>query len=181
MTAHKLQQTTSLLHSTPAALDALLRPLPEGWTLRDEGEGTWSVFDVVGHLIHGEHTDWMPRVRTILEFGESQPFGPFDRLGHIAASRGKSLAHLLDDFARARAESLRELEALHLDREDMERRGRHPAFGVVTLSELLATWAAHDLTHLHQIARIMAHQYREAVGPWSQFLGVMQCAGHSSP
>jgi hypothetical protein len=181
MTAHDLEQTTSLLTSTPAALDALLRPLPAAWTLRDEGESTWTVFDVVGHLIHAEHTDWMPRVRTILEYGESKPFGAFDRLGHVEASRGKSLAQLLDDFTRARQESLRGLEALHLGREDMERRGRHPALGVVTLSELLATWAAHDLTHLHQITRIMAHQYRDAVGPWSKFLGVMHCAGHGSP
>lgn len=181
MPTHDLEQTTTLLTSTPAALDALLRPLSDTWTLRDEGEGTWTVFDVVGHLIHAEHTDWMPRVRTILEFGESQPFGPFDRLGHVDASRGKSLAQLLDAFARARRESLRQLQELHLGREDLERRGRHPALGVVTLSELLATWAAHDLTHLHQITRIMAHQYREAVGPWSKFLGVMQCAGHSSP
>jgi hypothetical protein len=181
MTAHNLDQTTSLLTSTPAALDALLRPLPDGWTMRDEGEGTWSVFDVLGHLIHAEHTDWMPRVRTILESGDSQPFEPFDRLGHIEAGRGKSLSQLLDDFAGTRRESLHELAALHLGREDMERRGRHPAFGAVTLSELLATWAAHDLTHLHQITRIMAHQYREAVGPWSKFLGVMHCAGHSSP
>jgi hypothetical protein len=102
-------------------------------------------------------------------------------LGHVEASRGKSLARRLDDFAVTRRESLRELNALHLGREDLERRGRHPALGVVTLSELLATWAAHDLTHLHQITRIMAHQYREAVGPWSRFLGVLQCAGHSSP
>jgi hypothetical protein len=181
MPAHDLEQTTTLLTSTPAALDALLRSLPDTWTLRDEGAGTWTVFDVVGHLIHAEHTDWMPRVRTILEFGDSRPFGPFDRLGHVDASRGKSLAQLLDDFAHARRESLRQLQALHLGREDLERRGRHPALGAVTLSELLATWAAHDLTHLHQITRIMAHQYREAVGPWSKFLGVMQCAGHSSP
>lgn len=181
MTAHDLEQTTRLLASTPAALDALLRALPEAWTLRNEGEGTWTVFDVVGHLIHAERTDWMPRVKTILAFGESQPFAPFDRLGHIAASRGKSLPQLLDDFAGARQESLGELGTLHLGSADMERRGQHPALGVVTLAELLATWAAHDLTHLHQISRIMAHQYRAAVGPWSKFLGVMQCAGHSSP
>ncbi|MGB7683377.1 MAG: DinB family protein, partial [Candidatus Acidiferrales bacterium] len=113
--------------------------------------------------------------------GEAQTFEPFDRWAQARESEGKSLGQLLDEFARLRAENLRELRALNLRQEDLERRGRHPSQGVVTLSELLATWAAHDLTHLHQISRIMAHQYREAVGPWSAYLGVMQCAGHSAP
>jgi hypothetical protein len=178
--AHDLQHTVSLLKRTPAALDALLRDLPETWTFRDEGEGTWSVFDIVGHLIHAEHMDWLPRARTILQSGEARTFEPFDRRGHIRQTQGKSLGQLLDEFAQARSESLDELNALQLSRDDLARRGRHPAFGVVTLSELLATWAAHDLNHLHQISRVMAHQYRETVGPWSAYLGVMQCAGHSS-
>ncbi|HEV3458546.1 MAG TPA: DinB family protein [Thermoanaerobaculia bacterium] len=177
---HDLQDTIALLGRTPAALDGLLRDLPETWTHRDEGENTWSVFDVVGHLIHGEHTDWMPRARMVLQFGETRTFEPFDRQGHVRESAGKSLDQLLDEFARLRAQNLDELRALNLQPKDLELRGRHPFFGVVTLSELLATWAAHDLTHLHQISRIMAHQYQEAVGPWTAFLGVMQCAGHSS-
>lgn len=124
----------------------------------------------------------MPRARTVLQSGESQTFEPVDRGGHARESRGKSLEHLLDEFARLRSENLRELRALNLRQEDFERRGRHPALGVVvTLSQLLATWAIHDLTHLHQISRVMAHQYREAVGPWSGYLGVLQCGGHSSP
>jgi hypothetical protein len=180
MMEQDLQQTMLLLARTPAALNALLRGLPETWTMRDEGEDTWSVFDVVGHLISGERVDWLPRARMILESGESRTFEPFDRSGHLREGQGKTLEQLLDEFARLRAENLGELSALPLRREDMERRGRHPAFGVVTLSALLATWAAHDLTHLHQISRIMAHQYREAVGPWSAYLGVLQCAGHSS-
>jgi len=137
-----------------------------------------SACDVVGHLIHAERVDWMPRARMILQFGETRAFEPFDRWGQIRESEGKSLGHLLHEFARLRRENLAELRALNLRPEDLERRGRHPALGVVTLSELLATWAAHDLTHLHQISRIMAHQYREAVGPWSAYLGVLQCAGH---
>jgi hypothetical protein len=177
---HDLRETIALLGRTPAALDSLLRDLPETWTHRDEGENTWSVFDVVGHLIHGEHTDWMPRARMVLQFGETRTFEPFDRRGHVRESAGKSLGQLLDEFARLRAKNLDELRALNLQPKDLELRGRHPFFGVVTLSELLATWAAHDLTHLHQISRIMAHQYQEAVGPWTAFLGVMQCAGHSS-
>ena len=175
-----LLQTISLLSRTPAALDALLRDLPEAWTLRNEGEGTWNVFDVVGHLVYGERSDWMTRAKVILQSGESVVFEPFDRLGQVRESRGKSLGQLLDEFARLRAENLIELRALNLGDADLARRGRHPALGVVTLSELLSTWAAHDLTHLHQISRIMAHQYRDAVGPWSRYLGVLQCCGHSA-
>ena len=175
-----LGHTISLLSRTPAVLNTLLGDLPETWTLRNEGENTWSAFDVVGHLIHGERTDWMPRARMILQSGEAQTFEPFDRWGHVRESQGKSLGQLLEEFGGLRLENLIELRALNLRQEDLERRGRHPALGVVTLSELLATWAAHDLTHLHQISRVMAHQYREAVGPWIAYLGVLRCAGHSS-
>lgn len=176
-----LQQTMSLLTQTPVALNALLRDLPEEWTSRNEGENTWSAFDVVGHLVHGERTDWMPRVRMVLQSGESQKFEPFDRWGQARESQGKSLEQLLDEFARLRSENLGALRGLNLRPEDLERRGRHPSLGVVTLSQLLATWATHDLTHLHQISRVMALQYRDAVGPWIAYLGVLQCAGHSSP
>ena len=181
MPQHDLQQTTSLLIRTPATLDVLLRDLPDAWTLRNEGEGTWSAFDVVGHLIAGERRDWMPRAKTILQFGETRAFEPFDRLAQKRESQGKSLSQLLDEFSRLRSENLRELRALNLRPEDLERRGMHPSLGIVTLSELLATWAAHDLTHLHQISRLMAHQYREAVGPWNKYLGVLHCQGHSAP
>ena len=175
-----LSETTALLNRTPATLNALLRGLPESWMQSNEGEGTWSAFDIVGHLIHGERTDWIPRARVILSDAEDRTFEPFDRFAQMKLSKGKSLPQLLDEFARLRQESLAALEGLHLQPHHLERRGRHPALGVVTLSELLATWAAHDLTHLHQLSRVMANQYREAVGPWSAFLGVMQCAGHSS-
>jgi hypothetical protein len=177
---HNLEHTISLLARTPAAMNALLRDLPDEWILTNEGEKTWSAYDVVGHLIHGERTDWMPRARRILEFGETRAFDPFDRLAQERESRGKSLGELLDEFARLRAGSLDELRGLKLRPADFERRGKHPALGVVTLSQLLATWAVHDLTHLHQISRIMADQYRAAVGPWSAYLGVLRCEGHSS-
>jgi len=176
---HELTHTIALLTRTPSALNALLRDLPETWTLRNEGNDTWTAFDVVAHLIYGERADWIPRAKMILEFGETRTFEPFDRRGHVQQSQRKSLAQLLDEFARARSESLDQLRALNLRQEDLNHRGRHPAFGPVTLSQLLATWAAHDLTHLHQISRILAHQYRNAVGPWSAYLGVLQCAGHS--
>jgi hypothetical protein len=177
---HNLADTISLLTRTPAALNALLRDLPETWTFRNEGENTWSAFDVIGHLIHGERTDWMPRARMILLFGATQSFEPFDRWGQERETQGKSLGQLLDEFGRLRSQNLSELSSMNLRREDLARLGRHPALGAVTLSELLSTWAVHDLTHLHQISRIMANQYREAVGPWSAYLGVLQCTGHSS-
>jgi hypothetical protein len=176
---HKLENTIALLERTPAALDALLRGLPQVWTETNEGGDTWSVSTVVAHLIHCEQEDWMPRARHILRGDESEPFPAFDREGHERYKGSKNLPQLLDEFARARMKGLEELRALKLTAEDLERRAMHPTFGSVTLSELLATWAAHDLTHLHQISRIMAYQVREAVGPWVRFLGVMQCAGHS--
>jgi len=177
---HNLDHTVSLLSRTPAVLNSLLRDLPEPWTHQKEGKNTWSPYDIVGHLIHGERTDWMPRARRILEFGETRPFDPFDRLAQQRESQGKALAQLLDEFSRLRSENLDALRSLNLQSADFERRGKHPALGVVTMSELLATWAAHDLTHLHQISRVMAFQYREAVGPWGAFLGVMHCDGHSA-
>jgi DinB family protein len=177
---HLLPQSIALLTRTPAVLQALLRDLPASLTERDEGQNTWTPHDVVAHLLHTERSNWLGRAKMILESGESQPFTPLDREANREASRSKPLAALLDDFAGLRNENLAELHALHLKPADLERRGRHPAFGVVTLSQLLATWAAHDLTHLHQLSRILAHQYREAVGPWNAYLGVLKCAGHSS-
>lgn len=175
----ELQNTIALLERTPRALDALLRDLPETWTHRNEGGDSWSVFGVVGHLIHGERTDWIPRMRILLEHGERRPFDKFDRLAQERESRGKSLPELLDEFAFLRAASLAELRSLGLTPRDFDRRGKHPSLGVVTLRNLVATWAAHDLTHLHQISRVMAHQYRDDVGPWNVYLGVMRCSGHS--
>jgi hypothetical protein len=177
--AFELENTIELLERTPAALDALLRGLPAVWTDSSEGANSWSVSTVIAHLIQGEHEDWMPRTRHILQSGETQPFAAFDREAHVRYGKGKMLTQLLDEFAHARAKSLDELRGLKLTTQDFERRGKHPSLGSVSLSELLATWAAHDLTHLHQISRIMAHQVREAVGPWARFLGVLQCAGHS--
>jgi len=181
----KLADAIALLARTPASLDALLRGLPDIWVRGTEGRDqdgndTWSAFDILGHLIHGERTDWMPRVRMILENGEAAPFDSFDRFAQFKESQGKSLEQLLDEFAGLRRKNLAALQALNLQDEDFARRGKHPALGAVTLSELLSTWAVHDLTHLHQLSRVMAHQYREAVGPWSAYLGVLKCTGHSS-
>jgi DinB superfamily len=177
---YDLHDAMALLRRTPAVLDALLRDLPDDWTLRNEGSDTWSAYDVLGHLIHAERTDWLPRARMILEHGETKSFEPFDRTAQLRQVERKSLSQLLEDFAHLRSENLNAFEALQLKPGDLDRRGRHPTLGAVTLSELLATWAAHDLTHLHQISRVMAHQYREAVGPWSKYLGVLHCGGHSA-
>jgi hypothetical protein len=185
-----LPATIAVLSRTPATLNALLRGLPDIWVQRNEGriagdgskqeKDTWSAFDILGHLIVGERTDWMSRARIILQHGEARPFDPFDRLAQINESRGKRLEQLLDEFAHLRTENLAALQALNLQPEDLQRRGKHPELGVVTLAQLLATWAVHDLTHLHQLSRVLAHQYRDAVGPWSVYLGVLRCGGHSA-
>ncbi|MFZ0199351.1 MAG: DinB family protein [Candidatus Sulfotelmatobacter sp.] len=177
----RLDDAVAVLSRTPASLNALLRGLPDVWVSSNEGKDTWSAFDIVGHLIVGERTDWMPRVRIILENGEARPFDPFDRFAQAKENQDKSLEQLLDDFARLRAENMVALQAINLQQEDLARRGRHPALGPVTLSELLATWVVHDLTHLHQLSRVMADQYRDEVGPWSGYLGVLKCNGHSAP
>jgi hypothetical protein len=181
LTEFSLAETIAILSRTPATLDALLRGLPDPWVQCNEGKDSWSAFDIVGHLICGERTDWMPRTQIILEHGEARPFDPFDRFAQSTESQEKSLDQLLNEFARLRSESLAALQALNLQPEDLARRGRHPALGVVTLSQLLATWAVHDLTHLHQLSRVMAHRYGDAVGPWSAYLGVLKCGGHSAP
>src|SRR6187402_1785249 len=169
-----LNETIALLTNTPAALTSLLGDLPEAWTHRNEGEETWTVAEVIGHLIHGERTDWLARAKIILEHGESLPFPAFNREAHLNAPQ-TPLADLLNEFAFLRAANLAELRALDLQPEDLDHRGIHPVFGPVTLSQLLATWATHDMTHLHQISRILAHQYRDAVGPWNAYLGVLKC------
>ena len=175
-----LEDTTALLSRTPATLDTLLRGLPDTWTRRHEGKSTWNAIGIEGHLAHCERADWMPRVRMILECGEARTFEPLDRFAFIQESEGKSLGELLDEFARLRADNLRALDDLHLGKEQLALKGRHPVLGVVTLCELLATWVTHDLTHMHQMTREMAFQYRDAVGPFRRFLGVLQCEGHSS-
>jgi hypothetical protein len=170
----ELSDAMAVLERTPRALDALLRGLPEPWLRGTEGPETWSPFDVVGHLIHGERTDWIPRLRIILDHGDSRPFEPFDRFAQEEASRGKTLEELLDTFGALRAKNVATLRSLRLSREDMGRRGTHPALGAVTLGQLLATWVAHDMTHLAQVSRVMAKQYADAVGPWSAYLSVLR-------
>jgi hypothetical protein len=168
-----IEEAVAILARTPATLDTLLRGLPDGWIAAHEGGETWSPFDVIGHLIHGERTDWLPRVKIILEHGEARAFDKFDRFAQFTQSQGRTLASLLDEFAALRRENVRGLEALRLTDADLGRRGRHPELGVVTLRQLLATWVAHDLDHVVQISRVLARQYSDEVGPWRAYLRII--------
>lgn len=169
----QLEPAIEVLGRTPLTLNALLRDVSDPWIMQNEGPETWSPYDVVGHLIHGEQTDWIPRAKLILEYGESRPFEPFDRVAMFEKSKGKLIAELLDTFTQLREQSLRELESLNLTPELLEKRGQHPGLGVVTLKQLLSAWVVHDLGHIKQIVRVMAKQYRMEVGPWTAYLSIL--------
>ncbi|MGD2135773.1 MAG: DinB family protein [Gemmatimonadales bacterium] len=168
-----VRAVTDILERTPAILRIWLHDLPEPWTTATEGGDTWSAFDVVGHLIHGERTDWMPRAHIILQHGPDRPFEPFDRFAQFETSRGRTLAELLGEFEELRASNLGHLASLAITDDMLTREGTHPEFGRVTLRQLLATWATHDLSHLAQIARVMAKRMGDEVGPWRSYLGVL--------
>ena len=163
----------AVLERTPHTLRAMLDGLPPTWTDATEGPETWSPYDIVGHLIHGERTDWIPRAQVILAQGPQRRFTPFDRTAQFRESEGKSLTDLLDELARLRTANLATLATWHLTDTQLALQGEHPEFGPVTLRQLLATWVAHDLGHVAQTARVMAKQYREAVGPWRVYLPVL--------
>ena len=167
-----LSEITAILASTPDTVRALLAGLPEPWLDTRESEGTFSPRDVLGHLIHGEMTDWIPRLKRILESGESRAFDPFDRHGYRPAP-GASIKHLLDEFATLRAANLATLKGLDLTPERLSLKGTHPVFGLVTLGQLLATWMVHDLNHVDQIVRVMSKRYDQTVGPWKEYLGIL--------
>ena len=168
-----LNDGIAVLERTPHTLRALLSGLSPAWTDATEGPDTWSPYVVIGHLIQGERTDWIARAEIILAQGANRKFTPFDRFAQFEASQGKSLTELLDEFARLRADNLVVLKAMHLDDAKLALEGEHPKFGAVSLRQLLATWVAHDLGHVVQISRVMAKQYRDAIGPWREFLSVM--------
>jgi len=171
-----MAEGVAILERTPHTLDALLRGLPDGWIRATEGGETWSAFDVIGHLIHAEQTAWVPRAKIVLEHGETREFDTFDRLAQFTASKARTLESLLDEFAASRRESLRQLAALKLTDTDLERRGRHPRLGIVTLRQVLAAWVVHDLDHVIQISRVLARQYSDEVGSWGAFLRVISGA-----
>jgi DinB superfamily len=171
-----IEDAAAILARTPAALDVQLRGLPDEWTTAHEGENTWSPLDVVAHLIHADRTNWLPRARTILEHGDMRPFDDFQRFAHLETSKGRTLPSLLDEFADVRTQSLETLAGFNLTESDLERRGGHPALGVVTLRQLLATWVVHDLDHMMQVSRVLARQYSDEVGPWRAYLRIIRDA-----
>ncbi len=169
----ELNRSCEILERTPSVLNELLYGLTDEWIMSNEGPETFSPFDVVGHLIHGEKTDWVARAKIILETGQARPFEPYDRFAQFEESRGKTLGQLLDEFAALRKENVKWLQSLELKEGDLERKGMHPSLGEVTLRNLLATWVVHDLTHIAQITRVMAKQYKEEMGPWPAFFRIL--------
>lgn len=172
----RLDEAVPLLRRTPDVVRTLLQGVPDAWVRAREGPETWSPYDIVGHLIHGERTDWIPRVEHILAHADAVAFPPFDREAMFTASAGHPLDELLDTFADLRRKSLARLDALDLADADLDRRGRHPELGPVTMRQHLATWVVHDGTHVSQIVRVMATQYSEAVGPWRAYLSILRSA-----
>jgi len=169
----RLHEAVQSLKATPGAVDRLLRGRPEAWLECRKGEGTFSAKDVVGHLIFAEMTDWIPRARQILEGRGERPFEPFDRAGHRDLMQGRAIGELLDLFAAERRKSVKALRRFELDERRLEMRGTHPELGPVTLRELLATWVVHDLGHVAQLMRVLAHEYRDEVGPWRTYLTIL--------
>jgi hypothetical protein len=170
---YSLERSYEILDRTPAVLNALLSCLPDDWVMPNEGPETFSPYDVVGHLIHGEKTDWTVRMKRILEFGNTKMFEKYDRFAQYEESKGKSLQQLLDEFEALRKENMVWFRSLNLTEDDLDRKGMHPVLGEVTLRNLLATWVVHDLTHISQITRVMAKQYKEEMGPWPQFFRIL--------
>ncbi len=168
-----LQKSIPILERTPLVLRQLLSGLDDEWTTNNEGPETWSPYDVIGHLVHGEHNDWITRMKITLNDNGGK-YIPFNRTAMFEESKGKSLVQLLDEFETARQHNLEELKQLNLSEEDLNKTAIHPSFGTVTLRQLLSTWVAHDLSHIVQISRTMAKQYKEEVGPWKEYLSVMK-------
>ena len=168
-----LTQTTNILSRTPAVLKTLLKDAPPELVTSNEGPDTWSPFDIIGHLIHGDTTDWIPRARMIINYGESRAFEPFNRFAQNENSKGKSTLQLLEEFETLRRQSLSALQEMHITADQLSLRGMHPSLGSVTLKQLLSTWVAHDLSHIAQAVRVMCKQYSDAVGPWKEFLPIL--------
>ena len=169
-----LKESINILDRTPQVLTNLLSGLPKEWINNNEGKDTWSPFDIIGHLIHGEKTDWMPRLKIILSEAESKQFIPFDRFAQFEHSKGKSIDHLLKEFAQLRKQNLKELKSINITESTLEMTGIHPEFGAVTLTQLLSTWVIHDLSHINQITRVMAKNYKEEAGPWKRYISIIK-------
>lgn len=168
----ELNKAMEILERTPSVLDELLKGLSESWFMTNEGEDTWSPYDIVGHLIHGDTTDWIPRTRHILD-QKPEPFVPFNRFAQFENSKGKSISQLLTEFKELRAKNIKALKEMNITEDDLNKKGKHPAFGEVTLKQLLSTWVVHDLGHIRQTVRVMAKQYKNDIGPWEKYLPVV--------
>jgi len=169
-----ITDTITILEKTPDVIELLVRDMPREWIYANEGENTWSPFDVVGHLVHGEKTDWVPRMKIILDQNSDKKFSVFDRFAQLKENEGKSIRDVLNEFKILRKQNLAWLQSVNLNEDILNSSGIHPAFGAVTLRQLLATWAAHDLSHIVQISRVMAKQYREEIGPWTAYLSIFK-------
>ncbi len=169
-----LDRALEVLSRTPSVLESLLDGLSNAWLDAREGPDTFTPRDVVGHLIHGEETDWVPRIRLILERGDEVPFTPFDRFGFRENIQGRDIDDLLRELRNLRSENLDYVRSLSLSASDFDRKGRHPALGTVTLGQLFASWVVHDLGHVRQVVRVLARQYGEAVGPWKEYLSILE-------
>ena len=169
-----ISEAINILARIPKLLKDFLSKLPENWVMNNEGIETWSPYDIVGHFIHGEKTDWIPRAKIILQSGTDKPFTPFDRFAQKRESKGKTLNDLLAEFALLRANNLAELVKLNLTADDLNKTGIHPEFGEVSLKQLLATWVVHDLGHIAQISRVMSKQFQHECGPWRKYLRIVQ-------
>ena len=175
-----IEKSIEILERTPGVVNAMLHNISADWTSNNEGEETWSVYDIIGHLIQGEKTDWIPRAAIILSEKADKTFEPFDRFAQFEESKNKSLTQLLDEFKILREKNIEVLRSKKISENDLQETGIHPAFGTVSLSQLLSTWVVHDLNHFAQIARVMAYQYKEAVGPWIAYLGILQQKKYSA-
>ena len=169
-----INKSMEILERTPEVLIHLTNNLSEDWSMNNEGGETWSVFDVIGHLVHGDKTDWMARIEIILSKGAGKEFKSFDRFAQLEESRGKSLGQLLNEFKSVRESNLKKLKGFNLTENDYKKTGIHPKFGTVTLSQLISTWTVHDLDHISQISRVMAKQYKEQTGPWIEYLKILR-------
>lgn len=169
----QLEEAVEILERTPQTLSQLLTGLSSEWINRNEGENTWSAFDVVGHLIEGEKNNWLPRIKMILTKGATEPFPPFDRFSQLNQNDGKTMEQLLNEFADIRRANLEILRQIINPKTNFEQTGVHPEFGIVKLREQISTWVAHDLTHISQIARVLAKRYQNDVGPWRAYLRIL--------
>jgi hypothetical protein len=169
-----LKKSIEVLERTPIVLEELLSGLSDEWIKNNEGPETWSPYDIIGHLIYGEKTDWVPRMEIILRDNADKSFEPFDRFAQFRESEGKALTQLLGEFKTLRKQNIERLRSVNLNEDDWKLEGKHPAFGQVTLQQLLSAWVVHDLNHISQITRVMAKQYKTEVGPWTEYLRILK-------